>query len=245
MKILALGDTHGDLGHVEFACRRARDEEIDLIVQVGDFGFLWRRSEDLPRLDALLARYDKRLWWLDGNHENFDLMGARGCDPSESDVAVDLTDRIRYLPRGHRFTLGGLKCMSFGGAVSVDKSGPHRRRGVSWWFQEEITPRQSEAVSSESVDVLFSHDAPDGVEALDAYLRTTAHRWPEPALRDADWCRTLLGEVVDQVQPKRIIHGHYHIRYTDQRGATKVDGLDCNDDPKASVLVLDCGEADG
>lgn len=237
MKILMAGDTHGDHGHFSFLIDTAVESEIPVILQVGDFGFLWRDDRALKRLDLDAEEHGIQIWWLDGNHENFYMMGARGCDPNnKSDTWI--TPNIRYLPRGFRFEVDGTRFMAFGGAVSVDREGPHRIPGRTWFHEETIKTEQVDAVSSDPIDILVSHDAPSGVPALDEFLSRPS-RWPESALRDSEWNRKLLAEVADLVKPKLIVHGHYHTRYDDERNGALVVGLDCNSTFARSALVVD------
>ena len=86
MKILLVGDTHGDAMHWDWLIEEyATEYAPDAIVQLGDFGF-WPHQYGGPEfLDVVngavgaLGKYtnkDVRLYWIDGNHENFDALEA-------------------------------------------------------------------------------------------------------------------------------------------------------------------------
>lgn len=222
MKIMVAGDWHTNLKHATELLAACVELGITLVIQVGDFGFLWNSEDDLNALNDLAAEFGIEIWWLDGNHENYSLMSALGADHSGDD-AVWIRSNVRYLPRGFRFEIDGCRFMAFGGAISMDRNG--RRPGSSYFFQEAITTYQVDAVSSEPVDILVSHDVPAGVRTIEAYDEATSHMWPEDAVRDASFNRVLLGEVADKVEPKLIVHGHRHHAYTDKRRGAVVVGL--------------------
>lgn len=231
MRLMVAGDWHGDYRWAVKMLAVCKMKEIKVVIQVGDFGFIWQDAASIKYLNDAAARAGVEIWWLDGNHENYSMMGALGCDPV-GDVDVWVEPHIRYLPRGFRFEVDGCRFMSFGGAISVDRN--VRQPGRSYFPQEAIRPHVADAVSSDKVDVFLSHDAPNDIPVLSARLRRSAHMWPADALRDSDFNRVLLSEVVDRVQPDLLIHGHYHYPYSDTRGDTRVIGLDCNGAHKAA-----------
>ena len=239
---MVAGDTHGSLNHLTDLCRWAKRYDCSSIVQVGDWGFVFsdtKRSyqDTMVQIDECLAAADLTMMWLDGNHENFEALEEfYGADPERTEAVV-MSDRVTYLPRGYRFELDGIRCMSFGGAVSIDKA--HRVPYLSWWPQELITDDQVSRVSDEPVDVLFSHDCPEGGPRLQMFL--LQGDWGIPYKMDelSKASRTRLREVLNKVTPKMVIHGHYHYRYDDWIHAIHVVGLGCNGMGRDSYTVLD------
>ena len=67
-KILAVGDIHGDTGLVKRLAKRAKDENVDLIILAGDLTFIDESTKDLigPFIKA-----HKQVLLLHGNHEDF------------------------------------------------------------------------------------------------------------------------------------------------------------------------------
>lgn len=238
MKIMIAGDWHTDHDHAVRLLTICVQKDISLIIQVGDFGFLWNSEEDLDRLNDMAAEFGIEIWWIDGNHENYSLMGMVGAD-HVGEEAVWIRSNVRYLPRGFRFQIDGCRFMAFGGGISMDRDG--RQSGRSYFFQEAITTYQVDGVTNEPVDIFLSHDVPAGVRTIDAHDEATNHMWPDDAVRDSMFNRVLLAEVVDKVQPKLIVHGHRHHFYRDQRRGAEVIGLDCNkaDAVARSYTVID------
>ena len=80
------GDTHGDLDRFRHGRLRWLGKR-DIVVVLGDFGFVWDGSaEEQKKLDWLRKR-PYTLLFLDGSHENYDLLAqyrkrsgsAAGC----------------------------------------------------------------------------------------------------------------------------------------------------------------------
>lgn len=232
MKILFAGDTHNNTTDLEYLVYIARQNQVDLIFQVGDFGFILQTNR-LNLVSEILAGMP--LAWLDGNHENFEEMLRLGLDPN-GHKPVEALPGITYYPRGCRFILGATTCMSFGGAVSVDKT--ERIPLVDWWPWEEITEAQIAAVQPGPVDLLLTHDCPSGGTVLDRRLAWSADWWDKRCLRESDANRQRLRVVFDLVTPKRLIHGHYHYRYNDTIDGCDVIGLNCGpNDPQSWVIL--------
>jgi hypothetical protein len=75
-----LGDLHGDTTAALAAIRRAQRDGCGAIVQLGDFGY-WENTPAGERyldvVDAALEAAGLPLYWLDGNHENHELLVRR------------------------------------------------------------------------------------------------------------------------------------------------------------------------
>ncbi|SEB74148.1 Calcineurin-like phosphoesterase superfamily domain-containing protein [Paramicrobacterium humi] len=205
-----LGDVHADLNHVLAATGMLNHKGIKLVVQLGDFGFVWNgpgREATLDRLDQFLHSRAQTLLFLDGNHEDFDLLESF---PISSDGVRWIRDYIGHLPRGYRTRLiSGHSLAVLGGANSIDVG--YRQRGSSWWEQEQITDEDDLArLGTQHADVLLSHDAPLHVPALDATLRSADKYWPPRSLAYARAGRRMFHKGFLQVRPQLSIGGHYH-----------------------------------
>ena len=134
--IFVTGDTHGKFERLEeFAYSNALTRD-DYVIVAGDFGFLWKpefRLEKLRRLSEL----PYTLLFVDGNHENYDLLESYSIEEWKGGKVHRLTDNVIHLMRGQIFDIDGRRILAFGGAESTDKC--MRRLGISVWEQEEIT----------------------------------------------------------------------------------------------------------
>lgn len=218
-KLLAVGDTHGNLIWLLKVVNYARAQGCDVILSVGDFGF-WTDNEKtqqfLSELEKELEHCGIVLYWVDGNHENH----ARIYPMNKPDLACmgpwgpPEYPHIQHLPRGYRWKWFGMTWMALGGAHSVDR--PWRVPFEDWWPEEFLSSEQVKFASRPGrVDVIVAHDCPYGVDipGIGKGEPTPGGFWPYGELIRAGEHRTLVKQVVDATGPSVIIHGHYHVRY--------------------------------
>jgi Icc-related predicted phosphoesterase len=67
-KILAVGDIHGDTGLVKKLAKRAKDENVDLVILAGDHTFI---GESTKNLIGPFIKAKKQVLIIHGNHEDF------------------------------------------------------------------------------------------------------------------------------------------------------------------------------
>jgi predicted phosphodiesterase len=246
MKVLFVGDVHGNTRFAVYAISVAHELGISHVVQVGDFGIWPGRSgaEFLTGVSVAARQFDVKFGFIDGNHEDFDQLdrALKNFD-REPDGSIYLLDNVLWYPRGTVLDLGGRRFGFLGGAVSVDRS--QRTKFVSWWPQETITERDlivlENNLKGQPVDVLVTHDVPACVVL--PFPASTA--WPSDVLRESEQQRVMLDTVASLARPKTIIHGHWHATYhalIEQNGNPfDVYGL-CGDtgaEPSDGLGVLD------
>lgn len=232
MIIAFMGDTHGNLPYTHKALRYAVKNGADLVVSVGDFGF-WDDNY-VRNVGEEAGRLDLQVFFVDGNHEHHELLNSL---PLREDGFRVLHDNVAHIPRGTVWTWGGVRFLGLGGAHSVDQR--WRKEGVDWFREETITYGQAfEASQARDIDIMVTHDVPDRVEVPG--IAGNPFGFPLVDIALADKHRELLGYVVDNVKPKILIHGHYHVNYTDIRDETIICGLDCDRKPlKDNVMIFD------
>lgn len=234
-RIAVAGDWHADTEYAVAAVGHAALRDASVLVQLGDFGYNLADNY-LDALEAALACHGITLGFVDGNHENFDVLLAY---PIADDGLRYLRSNIVHLPRGFRWCWGQTRCVAVGGAYSIDRI--LRVSGRSWWPQEMITADQARLIEAAGqAEVIFCHDCPSGVAVPGA---ERSHRgFPDEEIKRSEVHRALLRSIVDVVQPIRLWHGHFHHRYrTILNGGfyrTVVDGLGKNGDPIDNNLVV-------
>lgn len=208
-RILLTGDTHGNVrwfsSHV---FKTAKKHRCDLIFQVGDFG-IWPGREGqsyLAALEGWAKHYNIPIWFIDGNHEDFDQL-------YELPVGVDglrkVREHITHVPRGHRWEWGGRRFLACGGATSIDVA--YRLPRVSWWPQEAITTAEVDlCVAGGAADVMITHDAPLDVDVHGRHGLDPADL-PLTIRNAAYGNRLALQHIVDAARPSLLIHGHWHV----------------------------------
>lgn len=229
-RVAFAGDWHMNTWWANEAIHYAKGHRADVIVHAGDFGYSFT-SIFLEKLTSALKETDLTLYFVDGNHEDFDCLMRF---PLIEDGTRQVTDRIFHLPRGFRWTWGETTWLGLGGAHSVDRG--QRTPGHSWWPQEQIQGIDMiQSMRAGPVDVMVTHDCPAGVSIPG--LKESEHLWPSEEIRSADQNREKLLRVVKRVRPKALWHGHYHRRYSlvqtwspgdPDQFSTRIEGLSCD-----------------
>lgn len=134
--IFVTGDTHGSQDFRKLHIFAGEHPELtldDYVIIAGDFGAVW----DSKLLAAELKPYTElpfTVLFVDGNHENFDLLETFPVEEWHGGKVQKIKPNIIHLMRGQVFEIEGKTIFTFGGATSIDKF--MRREGITWWKQE-------------------------------------------------------------------------------------------------------------
>ena len=167
--IYITGDTHipidiGKLAEDRFAEQFFMSKE-DYLIICGDFGGVWSESlMELKWRDWLDHRSFTTLF-VDGNHENFDLLNSYPLEQWNGGQVHRIGQSIYHLMRGQVFTLQGQKFITMGGGLSIDRA--NRTPGLSWWPQEMPSAQEYDEAWANlehhgfSVDYVITHAVPE------------------------------------------------------------------------------------
>lgn len=254
MRVVLAGDTHGQIDAVERLLDVAYDRDAEGVFVLGDFG-VWDHADDgrfTQGVSDLAWDHDMKVWFLPGNHENYDLLD-RWEKNNERDkdgfVHVSSDGALLYSPRGHRWTWEGVNFLSLGGAYSVDKrsrvtndfinrTSAQRRakynekpwRGDEYRLaHEEWSWWAREEITQEEADLAAKGGLADVMLAHD-YPFGTEVGWDRKNFEECQPNQKKLRQVVDAVRPKLYCHGHLHHAYHAHLGDTFVRGFDCDED---------------
>lgn len=172
--IYVTGDTHIPIDIHKLATNHFPAQETltkeDYVIICGDFGGVWGAN---PAEDAYWCGWlDQKPFttlFVDGNHENYDLLNALPQETWHGGQVHRVSDSILHLMRGQIFEIDGKRCFTMGGANSHDIE--WRTEGQSWWPAE--LPSEAECKqamktlqkTSFSVDYIFTHTAPSSLIA--------------------------------------------------------------------------------
>ena len=214
MAVFLTGDTHGssDFGKIrEFDERmgaRGLTRDNQLII-LGDFGLVWCDPPSAEE-EALLAWLDSRPWitlFIDGNHENFDMLDALPVRERFGGRAQHVRDHVIHLMRGERYEIGGASFFVCGGGHSIDRAWrtPHK----SWWPQEVPDDAERARIAAAArrageVDYVLTHCPPTG--KYERYRSRWSGFWG-PSDEYTDWLEEHIEGVVAY---KRWYFGHLH-----------------------------------
>lgn len=203
MAIFVTGDTHNE--YEEFLQRVSKIPIYsgDIIIVAGDFGFIgnfehYQHLDDLTRLPFTIC-------FVDGNHENFDLLYKYPIEEWNGGNIHRISSNIIHLMRGQVFTIEDKKFFTMGGAYSTDKA--RRTEHISWWPQELPTNEEyAEArlnleKNNYCVDYVVTHTVPRSVIYRMGYF---------PDHHDAE-LTGYLEWLADNLTFKRWFAGHFHV----------------------------------
>lgn len=158
------GDTHGDISWFKNPKLKKLGEK-DILIICGDFGFLWNPKSEAEKKNLEILKSKKyTICFLDGAHENFDMLDAYTPYRWKGGNAHKIANNIFHLMRGEIFTLDNKTFFVMGGGESDDRN--MREPGVSWW--EEEMPNAEEIKNAEdnlkdanyNVNYILSYEAP-------------------------------------------------------------------------------------
>ncbi|WP_339193852.1 metallophosphoesterase [Paenibacillus sp. FSL P4-0176] len=156
--IYITGDIHGTISvnkrlNTKNFPQQKQLTKSDYVIIAGDFGLIWDGSkEDQYWLKWLDKTKSFTTLFIDGNHENFDLLEEYPVEIWNGGKVHRINDSVIHLMRGQVFEIEGKKFFTFGGAASHDKE--YRKEGKSWWSRE--MPSQEEY--EEGLKNLEKHD---------------------------------------------------------------------------------------
>lgn len=209
--IFVTGDTHGRTDFAKlllFAREHPHLTKADYMIIAGDFGAVW--SEDT--LEEDLKPYSDlpfTVLFVDGNHENFDLLNSYPVEVWNGGKVHKIKPDIIHLMRGQAYEIDGKIFFAFGGATSIDKD-IRLAFGYGWWEQELPTFEELDVGIANlkrynnRVDYIITHAC--GERAL-MYppLRTRSNRM------QVFFENRLLSNFEDTVEYKHWYFGHYHM----------------------------------
>ena len=221
------GDWHGNTTYAVQAI--ASLSEIPVLLHTGDFGF--RFHPDFIRgVDEAAEAADLTIAFVDGNHDDHDLLASLPITGGVRRVS----NRIWHLPRGARWTWGGVRYLALGGASSIDRS--WRVPGTEWWPAEDITDADVAAcLAGGAADVMLCHDLPAGV----AFAGLPTAMIPPEDLQRSAANRDRIAHVAARTGARLLWHGHHHRRgNAEGRNGLLVCGLAADGGPASANIAV-------
>lgn len=231
IRILIVGDTHGNTKQMQYFCALAGERKIQHLVVLGDFG-LWTHQMNghlfLDEVNAYAQGNNLSVYAIPGNHENWDHWNAYvDMMPTHKGFAI-VRSRVLLAPKVHSWVWDHKQFFCAGGAVSIDaerrrmsESSPKRHMDhygwpgggkgprTEWWPNEQLTEddvarmNYRSEVAGKMVDYMFSHDCSDFTPFKNRIK-------PDP---ESQIHRKRMDRVLRMVNPKIHFHGHMHDKY--------------------------------
>lgn len=179
----------------------------DYLIIAGDFGGIFSEQT----LDDDLKKYADlpvTVLFVDGNHENFDMLDSYSIEQWHGGKVHKIKPDIIHLMRGQIYEIEGKTFFTFGGAISTDKD--NRINKFDWWEQEMPNDSEySEAIENlkkygNKVDIVVTHTC--GERAL-MYPPLKVGYSQMRVLND-NWRMSYFEEIIDF---GHWYFGHYHL----------------------------------
>ena len=209
------GDIHGILSIDRLDGSNFPEGELlsksDYVLITGDFGLLFLDDSLEKQLRKWLENKPWTTLFIDGNHENHDLLDSFPVTKWRGGKVHKISDSVYHLMRGQVYTLPvsdskNIKIFTFGGADSDDKQW---RTAASWWAREMPSEEEYQEGMSNlekhnwKVDYIFSHTAPSSCLPLLNNYRIIP--------RLPDQLTQYLEMVYNETTFIKWYHGHMHV----------------------------------
>lgn len=207
------GDIHGELELYKLTDFFKKEAQVrtlseeDYVIILGDVAVCWDGGSRDKRIAQKLNELPVTVLWIDGNHEDFDVIDSLPVSEWHGGKVQFIGKKIIHLMRGQVFDISGKKFWAFGGGFSIDKM--YREEGVSWWRRE--MPSQDEYVrgkwnlllNNNEVDYIITHTVP----------RSIAYELVDEVFPGEEELQDYFQEVSEQVAFEKWYFGHWHMDY--------------------------------
>lgn len=224
-RVFITGDKHGSFGSLFGLAEKNELKDSDILIIAGDAGYVW--NEDyIYRAETLMQLFPGTIAFIDGNHENFDILNSMEEEEWNGGKIHRIAERVIHLMRGQIYDIYGKKYFTFGGARSVDKD--RRVKGESWWDGEEPSMdeidegREILSKNIDEIDYVITHEAPLFARHMiprekpidaDYHLPAVMETWYEMIAGGKKFTKWYFGHMhVDQVITDKLRALHMDIR---------------------------------
>lgn len=198
--IYVTGDTHGDIDRFKDSAMKKLKKNDTLII-CGDFGFFWDGSKKEKSVLKKLASKDYTIAFVDGCHENFDILESYPISEWNGGKARIINKNIVHLMRGQIYTIEDKKIFTFGGGHSQDFE--FRGSSENWWEREQPTHDEiREAIrnldeNNNTVDYIITHEPPASLKDclnVDVLQRLEVHAFFEDIIKTCKYSKWFFGK---------------------------------------------------
>lgn len=204
--IYICGDTHGSLDIKKLNSKNFPEQKVltknDYVIICGDFGLVWNNNGEDYWWRKWLDERNFTTLFIDGNHENFDLLDSFPKIEKFGGAVHQISDSIFHLCRGQVFEIDELKFFAMGGADSVDKG--TRTPFIDWWPQEMPSYIDYENAlynleqNNWKVDYVITHCAPSTIhQAINSNYKPNV-------------LNIFFDQLIYELSFKEWFFGHYH-----------------------------------
>ncbi len=238
--LCAVGDCHGAftlLYRGIAMLEEALGQQVDLVLQVGDFG-IW---PDPSRIDVAARNHGgagefadwlsigdpvpRRTVFIAGNHEDFDYLDAHNTG--------EILPQLVYLASGDVLNVNtNGTILRIGGIGGCFGPSDFRKETLAGRRRRHFTQSQLDELVQKAdgrLDILLLHDAPAGRIVSMNDTRNPPYQRHSPAEG--------LVELISQVQPRICLTGHWHFRTERTVAGVRTVGLNMIPHPGSMIVM--------
>lgn len=224
--LIFCGDVHGYFEKLVWTITVRYKIKNSSVVVCGDFGVGFESKKHLNNLykhcKKRLEESDITIYVARGNHDDPDYFK----NPEKYNY-----ERLKFLEDHKVYNIENKKVYVIGGANSVDyrwridwnNEPSHKERNKKvWWEDEDVVKLPIEKLSTNTVDIIVSHEAPlsfspiiSRPEGLDTFQYNKILE-----------CRNYLNDILKTMSTKYWFYGHYHTSYSGSYNNTIYKCLD-------------------
>lgn len=231
MAIFVTGDIHSEIyprfNTKNFSAQKELTKD-DIVIVCGDFGIPFVNNKTHEHALKELGKRPFTTAFIDGNHENFDILNSYPVEEWNGGKVHKLNDSVIHLMRSQVFNIQNHKFFTFGGAPSHDIQDGiiendenmkqnvrrmqhqhkhfYRINHISWWKEEVASQEEfDEGIANLEkhnfkVDFILTHEAPQTIRRQMHYYDID----PQPMAE-------YLQNIKQRTGFKRWYFGHYHV----------------------------------
>ncbi len=198
--IYVTGDMHGDFSRFKDPGMK-KIKQGDTLLICGDFGFVWDGSKREQKLLKKIGELKYQVAFVDGCHENFDLLERYEVTQWHGGQARVLSGNLVHLMRGEIYELEGNKIFTFGGGHSGDFE--FRKETENWWereqpsYEEIMHAVENLARVDNTVDYIITHEPPASLKdclGVDTSQRLEVHTFFEDVIKVCTFQKWFFGK---------------------------------------------------
>ena len=208
--IYITGDTHIPCDISKITTKKFPDSKklskSDFLIICGDFGGVWNNNNEELYWRKWLNNKKFTTLFIDGNHENFNLLREFEIVDFCGGKAHKISESIYHLMRGQIYEIEGNRFFTFGGASSHDKE--YRVMDKNWWEEELPSERELDYAKTNleavgwKVDYIVTHCAPTSIQQI---INSSF---------ETDKLTNFFEILKEKATYKKWFFGHYHIDKT-------------------------------
>ena len=216
--VYVTGDTHGSIARIRNFCNNNDTTTDDIIIILGDAGFNYYLNEKDDWLKDKASELPITIFCIRGNHEcRPENLGGYITKEFHGDIVYYQKEypNLLFAKDGGIYNLADKRCLTIGGAYSVDKQ--YRvARGWMWFADEQLFDHEMKEIDSyiykdPKYDYVFTHTCPYKTRPKHLFLPQIDQSTVDNSMEH--WLDT----IDDKITYDKWYFGHFHDDWENDR----------------------------